>query len=89
MQKIGQINCCIDLLLIFIKSNKIYLCFKNDLTASQVAICGVNRNTINRCYNLPREAGSMSWTTVLRREMWARLARHLSSDCSIAVRKCS
>ena len=45
------------------KSNKIYLCFKNGLTASQAAICGVNRNMINRYYNLPREAGSMSWTS--------------------------
>ena len=31
--------------------------FKNDLTATQAAdICGVNRNTVNRYYNLLRKA---------------------------------
>ena len=35
------------------KRNRIFLCFKNDLTATQAAdICGVNRNTVNRYYNL-------------------------------------
>ncbi len=39
------------------KRNKIFLCFKNDLTATQAAdICGVNRNTVNRYYNLLRKA---------------------------------
>lgn len=39
------------------KRNKIFLCFKNDLTATQAAdICGVNRNTVNRHYNLLRRA---------------------------------
>ena len=39
------------------KRNKIFLCFKNDLTATQAAeICGVNRNTANRYYNLLRRA---------------------------------
>ena len=39
------------------KRNKIFLCFKNDLTATQTAdICGVNRNTANRYYNLLRKA---------------------------------
>lgn len=39
------------------KRNKIFLCFKNDLTATQAAdICGVNRNTVNRYYNLLRSA---------------------------------
>ena len=33
------------------------MCFKNDLTATQAAeICGVNRNTANRYYNLLRKA---------------------------------
>ena len=37
--------------------NKIFLCFKNDLTATQAAdICGVNRNTVNRYYGLLRRA---------------------------------
>ena len=39
------------------KRNRIFLCFKNDLTATQAAeICGVNRNTANRYYNLLRRA---------------------------------
>lgn len=39
------------------KRNRIFLCFKNDLTATQAAdICGVNRNTVNRYYNLLRRA---------------------------------
>ena len=39
------------------KRNRIFLCFKNDLTATQAAeICGVNRNTANRHYNLLRRA---------------------------------
>ena len=39
------------------KRNQIFLCFKNDLTATQTAeICRVNRNTVNRYYNLIREA---------------------------------
>ena len=39
------------------KRNRIFLCFKNDLTATQAAdICGVNRNTVNRYYNLLRSA---------------------------------
>ena len=39
------------------KRNKIFLCFKNDLTATQAAdICGVNRNIVNRYYNLLRKA---------------------------------
>ena len=39
------------------KRNKIFLCLKNDLTATQAAdICGVNRNTANRYYNLLRKA---------------------------------
>ncbi len=39
------------------KRNRIFLCFKNDLTATQAAdICGVNRNTVNRYYNLLRKA---------------------------------
>ena len=34
-----------------------FLCFKNDLTATQAAdICGVNRNTANRYYGLLRRA---------------------------------
>ena len=33
------------------------MCFKNDLAATQAAdICGVNRNTVNRYYNLLRRA---------------------------------
>ena len=37
------------------KRNRIFLCFKNDLTATQVPdICGVNRNTANRYYGLLR-----------------------------------
>ena len=39
------------------KRNRIFLCFKNDLTATQAAeICGVDRNTANRYYNLLRRA---------------------------------
>ena len=39
------------------KRNRIFLCFKNDLTATQAAdICGVNRNTANRYYGLLRRA---------------------------------
>ena len=39
------------------KRNRIFLCFKNDLTATQaVDICGVNRNTANRYYGLLRRA---------------------------------
>ena len=39
------------------KRNRIFLCFKNDLTATQAAdISGVNRNTANRYYNLLRRA---------------------------------
>ena len=39
------------------KRNRIFLCFKNDLTATQAAeICGVNRNTVNRYHNLLRRA---------------------------------
>lgn len=39
------------------KRNRIFLCFKNDLTATQAAeICGVNRNTVNQYYNLLRRA---------------------------------
>ena len=39
------------------KRNRIFLCFKNDLTATQAAeICGVNRNTANRYYNQRRRA---------------------------------
>ena len=39
------------------KRNKIFLSFKNDLTATQAAeICGVNRNTVNRYYTLLRRA---------------------------------
>ena len=39
------------------KRNRIFLCFKNDLTATQTAdICAVNRNTVNRYYNLIRKA---------------------------------
>ena len=39
------------------KRNRIFLCFKNDLTATQAAdICGVNRNTANRYYGLLRKA---------------------------------
>ena len=39
------------------KRNRIFLCFKNDLTATQTAdICAVNRNTVNRYYNLIRRA---------------------------------
>ena len=35
------------------KRNRIFLCFKNDLTATQATnICGVNRNTANRYYGL-------------------------------------
>ena len=39
------------------KRNRIFLCFKNDLTATQAAeICGVNRNTANRYHNILRRA---------------------------------
>ena len=39
------------------KRNRIFLCFKNDLTATQTAdICSVNRNIVNRYYNLIRKA---------------------------------
>ena len=39
------------------KRNRIFLCFKNDLTATQAAdICGVNRNTANRYHGLLRRA---------------------------------
>ena len=39
------------------KRNKISLCFKNNLTATQAAdICGVNRNTANRYYGLLHKA---------------------------------
>ena len=39
------------------KRNRIFLCFKNDLTATQAAeISDVNRNTANRYYNLLRRA---------------------------------
>ncbi len=39
------------------KRNRIFLCFKNDLTATQAAeICGVNRNTVNRYHNPLRRA---------------------------------
>ena len=39
------------------KRNRIFLCFKNDLAATQaVDICGVNRNTANRYYGLLRKA---------------------------------
>ena len=35
----------------------VFLCFKNDLTATQAAdLSGVNRNTANRYYNLLRRA---------------------------------
>ena len=39
------------------KRNRIFLCFKNDLTAPQAAdICSVKRNTANRNYDLLRRA---------------------------------
>ena len=39
------------------KNLVLFLCFKNDLTATQAAkICGVNRNITNRYYNLLRRA---------------------------------
>ena len=39
------------------KRNRIFLCFKNDLTAPQAAdICGVNRNTVKRYYGFLRRA---------------------------------
>ena len=39
------------------KRNRIFLCFKNDLTATQAAdICGVNRSTANRYYGFLRRA---------------------------------
>ena len=39
------------------KRNRVFLCFKNDLTATQAAdICDVNRNTANRYYGLLRRA---------------------------------
>ena len=39
------------------KRNRIFLCFKNDLTATQaVDICGMNRNTANCYYGLLRRA---------------------------------
>ena len=39
------------------KRNRIFLCFKNDLPATQAAeICGVNRNAVNRYYNLLHRA---------------------------------
>ena len=39
-----------------IKTNKIILCFVEDITASATAkIVGVNRNTVNRYFNIIRE----------------------------------
>ena len=39
------------------KRNRIFLCFKNDLTETQTAeICSVNRNTVNSYYILIRKA---------------------------------
>lgn len=52
------------------KRNKIFLCFKNDLTATQAAdICGVNRNTVNRYYNLLRRAILSESVREARREV--------------------
>ena len=39
------------------KRNKIFLCFKNDMTAVQATdICGMNRNTASRYHTLLRRA---------------------------------
>ena len=52
------------------KRNRIFLCFKNDLTATQAAeICGVNRNTANRYYNLLRRAILSEGIREARREV--------------------
>lgn len=46
------------------------MCFKNDLTATQAAeICGVNRNTVNRYYNLLRRAILVESVREARREV--------------------
>ena len=46
------------------------MCFKNDLTATQAAdICGVNRNTTNRCYGLLRRASLSESIREARREL--------------------
>ena len=64
------------------KKNKIFLCFKNDLTATQAAdICGVNRNTANRYYDLLRKA-ILSESI---REAWRE--RRPCSGCSSAARR--
>lgn len=56
--------------------SRIFLCFKNDLTAPQVAdICGVNRNTVNRYYGLLGRAILNEST----REARARKARSRST----------
>lgn len=39
------------------KKRQLFLCFKNDLTATQTSqFCNINRNTVNRYYNLLRQA---------------------------------
>ena len=87
------------------KRHKIFLCFKNDLTATQAAdICGVNRNTANRYYGLLRRAILSESTREARREIGeyeldesyfgacaaaGRQARRRCSGCSSVGRRCS
>ena len=85
------------------QKNRIFLCFKNDLTATQAAdICGVNRNTANRYYGLLRRAILSESIREARREIGeyeldesyfgayaGRQARRRCSGCSSVGRRCS
>ena len=78
------------------KRNRIFLCFKNDLTATQAAdICGVKRNTANRYYGLLRRAILSKSIREARREIDACAAsavvelreRRRCSGCASAARR--